>query len=241
MIPRRQPSRGCSLVALLLLLGCAGGSPVVARNPILLSSAPPPAGRTCFVSPRPEPLPAGAELVDVAALVDQLQRSGPALGYALVSVRFDEGGRAASVRMIEGTLRGEQIQRQVSRVLKPQPPGPMWSVRIRISVDPVPVLQIGRSEVCPAVPRGHGGIDVVVRREVTGSPSSRPSTSGSGAPRLSILVDTLGQVLQIRVDESSGSDDVDRQFQDALRSRSFHPMLLDGVPVLAWSRWPLPL
>ena len=225
----------CSPIAILFLLACAGGSPGVARNPILLSSAPPPEGRTCFVSPRPETLPAGAALVDSAALLEQLRVSAPAArGYALVSVRFDDGGRAAAVRMIEGTLSPQEVQRQVSSVLKPQAPSPTWSVRIRISLDSVPALQIGRSEVCPATPRGQGGIDI---KTAARSPSG--AASEFRAPRLAILIDTTGQVLQMRVDESSGNDDVDRQFQDALRQRSFHPTLVDGVPILAWSRWPL--
>lgn len=230
---------GCPVV-MLSLLACASGSAGPARNPELLSSAPGPKGRTCFVSPRPEPLPAAAALVDSAALLDQLRASASTgRGYALVSVRFDEAGRPAAVRMIEGTLSPDQVQRQVNSSLKPQVQSPAWSVRIRITLDTVPALQVGRSEVCPATIKGQGGIDVVTSRGVRPSPSA-PSANEFGAPRLAILVDTTGQVQQIRVDESSGSADIDRQFQDALRKRSFHPMLIDGAPVLAWSRWPQP-
>src|SRR2546429_6518942 len=71
-------------------------------------------------------------------------------------------------------------------------------------------------------------------------PGVRPQAVPSiRTPRLSLLIDVTGRVLQTRLLEGSTDSDVDRAFEQSLRGRRFRPALIDGQGVTAWTEWPL--
>lgn len=228
-------------LALVLTAACASsGTPD--RAAVLLSNAPPPEGRRCHVATNPATLPTTGALVDSAGLIDSVRiGSGQRPGYALLSLRFDERGHPVWVRVIESNLgsdRAPAVERLVGRMLRLQAPAPGWSVRLKVTVDTAPRLQIGRSELCPAVPSGT--VEITTRQVVSGrslanlpEPIRHPRT-----PRFAILVDTIGRLLDSRLLETSGDDDVDRQFQAAFQNRQLRPTLLDEAPIVAWTEWP---
>ena len=235
-----QPTR--FTFALLLTLACASGSPD--RAAVLLTNAPPPEGRLCHVATNPVTLPSAGVLVDSVGLINSVRvGKGERTGYALLSLSFDEHGHPVWVRMIENNFGSDQpqaVESLVSRMLRPEAPAPSWSVRLKVLVDTAPRLQIGRSELCPAVPSGT--VEIRTRQVVSGrslatlrEPARPPRTT-----RFAILVDTTGRLLDSRLLETSGDGDVDRQFQSALQSRQLRPTLLDGKPVVAWTEWPPP-
>lgn len=229
-------------LALLLTVACASGSPD--RAAVLLTNAPSPEGRLCHVATNPVALPSTGVLVDSAGLINDVRvGKGGRTGYVLLSLRFDEQGHPVWVRMIENNLGSDQpqaVENLVSRMLRPQAPAPSWSVRLKVLVDTVPRLQIGRSELCPAV--ASGTVEITTRQVVSGralatlrEPARPPRTT-----RFEILVDTAGRLLDSKLLETSGDDDVDRRFQAALQTRQLRPTLLDGKPVVAWTEWPPP-
>lgn len=220
---------------------CAGSSSGFDRSALLLSSAPPPEGRTCYATAAPATLPPVDALVDSAALLARFQSLGDGpTASALLSVRFDERG-VPSARVLEGNLPAEHREgfaRLALTALKPEPAAPPWSVRLKVTSDSSPRVRVGRSELCPAIPVGT--LDVVVsRREVTSSgvPPAAPPTRST--PHFSILVDSNGQLVDIRLKQSSGESDVDQQLENGLRQKTFRPTLLDGAPILAWTEWPV--
>ena len=232
-----------STLALLLTVACAtSGSPD--RAAVLLSNAPPPEGRLCHAATNPATLPATGALVDSAGLIDSLRvGSGQRTGSALLSLRFDDRGHPVWVRVIESNLGSDEapaVESLVTRMLRTQAPAPGWSVRLKVLTDTAPRLQVGRSELCPAVPSGT--VEITTRQVVSGrSLGSLPvPTQHPRTPRFAILVDTIGRLLDSRLVESSGDDDVDRQVQAAFQNRQLRPTLLDGAPIVAWTEWPPP-
>jgi len=228
----------------LLASACAGPVSSINREAALLSLAPPPEGRTCGVATAPKVLPSAAALVDSVRLISSARTPpGDPPAYALLSLRFDDHGRPTWTRVIEtslGQAQREAIERLVAPSVLPQVEAPSWSMRLKVEISAAPELRVGRSEICPAVPEP-GTIDVTT--------STRVSTTGRGVrpqavpsirtPRLSLLIDVTGRVLQTRLLEGSTDSDVDRAFEQSLRGRRFRPALIDGQGVTAWTEWPL--
>ena len=234
--------RALYALAPLLTAACTSGS--LDRAAVLLTSAPPPEGRLCHVATNPVALPSTGVLVDSAGLINSVRvGKGERTGYALLSLRFDERGHPAWVRVIENNLGSDQpqvVESLVSRMLRPETPAPSWSVRLKVLVDTAPKLQIGRSELCPAIPSGT--VEITTRQVVSGRSLAtlREPAQHPRAPRFAILVDTAGRLLDIKLLETSGDDDIDRQFQAAFQNRELRPTLLDGKAVVAWTEWPPP-
>jgi hypothetical protein len=224
----------------LVTAACATASPD--PSAILLSNTPPPDGRLCHAATTPATLPGVDALVDSAALIQRVRAgAGERPAYVLLSLRFDENGHPTWVRAIEGNLdsrRAVTIMHVVAEALRSPPAVFGGSVRLRIGVDTTPRVQVGRSEVCPAVPLGTFDITT---RQVVRTTSGRPPTSEPpppSTPVFSILVDTTGRLLDIKLKQSSGDIDVDRQFQQGLEKGRLLPTLLDRKPVVAWTVWP---
>lgn len=231
-----------ALAAALLVAACAGGTAGTDRAATFLTAAPPPAGRSCFATASPRVLPAAGALLDSGRLAGGVRSgTGQPAGYALVSLRFDASGGISSIRSVEGTLPGERrdsVERLVLQTLKPQAAAEApWSIRLKVTSDSAPSVRVGRSEYCPAVLTGP--LDVSVSRGRRSRPSSgSASASDAATPSFAVLVDTTGRIVELRLNQSSGDPDLDRQMEDNLRQQGFRPALLDGAPVLAWTAWP---
>lgn len=60
-----------------------------------------------------------------------------------------------------------------------------------------------------------------------------------GTVVLLVLVGTNGDVLQVKVDKSSGHRELDRAAVKAAKSWRFNPGTKDGVPYKGWARVPV--
>lgn len=240
------------LAAVLVTAACAAGTSTVDRSTMFLSAAPAPQGRTCNPAANPATLPSADAVVDSAAVARGAKPgAGEPGGYALFSLQFDNQGRVVAFHTIESTLapdRKTTVEQLTLNRVRVQPAGDPWSVRLKVTSDSTTRLQVGRSELCPAVVNGI--LDLSTGTSTISSSSSRggrgrggapaPSASSSVAmPQFSVLVDTTGHVLDLKLTQSSGQNDLDQRAESGLREKGFRPTLLDGAPIIAWTRWPL--
>ena len=228
----RPPLRGLAVALVLAALPMAPAH--AQRRSALLSDSPPPAGRRCEVAKRPRALPALAAVVDSAGLLQALAADSAlkgAAGSVLLSLRFEPAGALAWARPIEGDLpAGAQarVQGIVQRFLRSagrqdEP----WSVRLRVQVGTAPELRLGRSEICP-VQHAPGAVQTMAER-LTGQDIAEMNRAGES--RIQVRVSPGGQVMDIRVVQSSGSRIMDDMMVRSSRESRFLPELVDGIPV----------
>lgn len=239
------------LAALLVTAACAAGTATVDRSTTFLSAAPAPQGRLCNPAANPATLPPADAVVDSVAVAQGAKPgAGDSGGYALFSLQFNNQGRVVAFHTIESTLapgRKRSVEQLTLNRVRVQPAGDPWSVRLKVTSDSTTRLQVGRSELCPAVVNGL--VDLSTGTSTISSSSrggrgrggaSAPSASSSVVmPQFSVLVDTTGHVLDLKLTQSSGQNDLDQRAESGLREKGFRPTLLDGAPIIAWTRWPL--
>jgi len=247
----RIPLYGVTL--LLLTAACASSTATLDRSSIYLSAAPAPQGRVCHAAPNPPTLPGADAVIDSGIVVRGVKPgAGEPSGYDLFSLQFDNQGHIVAFHTIESTLPAERkaaIEQLTLNRVRVQSPGEPWSIRLKVTSDTTPRLQVGRSELCPAVLQGDLDLSSNANSAVGGSssrgrgrgaPAASSSSPQTAMPHFSALVDTTGHLLDLKLTQSSGQTDIDQRAENGLRDRGFRPTLLDGVPIIAWTRWPLP-
>ena len=220
-------------LGLLVLLACAGRPhPAVGVEPLLGYEQQP---DSCAASPVPSQLPAVGDVVDTGAL---RQRLAPALtqGAPLTAtIEFASDGSVHRLAVLGAVTDSQTIALlsvAVGSSLRPQPPAPAWSVRLRFPPDGA-ATSVERSEFCPPVPLGSPGPQLG-RAIAPMTLDQIEELRRAGPFRIRLLVDRTGVVTQANLVQSSGSSFQDRFALDRARQRRFRPALLDGVPVPAW-------
>ncbi len=164
------PSAAVALAGSLLLGACASaGGGIAAQGPsgivprsadervaLTLSSWTPPNGYSCVLEEQPVRLPAASELVDVARLYGDLVTAWSAVGRpkgdVLLSVGYNSTGRPDRFHIIESTLGDSSLARDVATLVDQrlfrQQPGEAFGVRLRVTVDSIPAVAVGRRETC---------------------------------------------------------------------------------------------
>jgi TonB family protein len=144
--------------------------------------------------------------------------------FALYSIAFNAEGAVERVKDVDYLLpqgQADAFAALVRQSLRPQAAGKSWSLRLRIEPGAATVFRIGRSEICEP--------DMGTRFRITW-----PSLQGGSRPasiRARVTVEPNGQVSDAQLLRRSGSDELDRWVEDAIRQRRFAPGLVDGVPV----------
>jgi len=220
-------------LGLFVLLACAGRPhPAVGVEPLLGYEQQP---DSCAASPVPSQLPAVGDVVDTGAL---RQRLAPALtqGAPLTAtMEFASDGSVHRLAVLGAVTDSQTIALlsvAVASSLRPQPPAPAWSIRLRFPPDGA-ATSVERSEFCPPVPLESPGPQLgraIARMTLDQIEELRRA----GPFRIRLLVDRTGVVTQANLVQSSGSSFQDRLALDRARQRRFRPALLDGVPVPAW-------
>jgi TonB family protein len=250
------------LLPMAALLACAAcstatGSGAAPGRADLLSDAPRRADRPCRPSAFPAELPAAAVLVDSAALsaaaTDLWRRAGSPRGHVLLAMGYDLTGLNVRRDLIEHRLPAplaDTLQELVFAHRRSlQPAAREWGVRLRIDLGgEIPVLRVGRREVCPARPHdgevarygGFGGTgfgDVRDRTRVAGT------FAGGGTVWVRVALDASGNVTEARVertmDRPVGRSAWESRVLSYVRTISFVPATEDGWPVPTQLSFPL--
>lgn len=244
-MPRRAPPLPVLALAALALGACsAATAPSPLRSSVLLTQRPPPPGRACRVAPLPDTLPLAAAIVDVPALVADLEgyRRARSLapGYAIVSVAFDRNGWNARRSVIEHDLPpavADSVQRLVFAHRRTVAPGEEWGVRLRIDLGAGVGLRVGRREECAA--RAHrlpGFTDV---RDLGIGGSAAAFAGAAGTLWVRVLVDERGEVAAATLERTAVPSRTEGFLMNRLHMMTFDPALVDGAPVASWVRVPV--
>src|SRR5882762_1019910 len=225
------------LAAALSSLACASGA---APKDSATRPTTTPKGRICGAASRPAVLPSTASLLDSMGLARTLRGISPAAGYSVQSVAFTDQGHLMWARIIETNLDSTQSRPMLAAVvahLRPQLSVASWVLRVRTVIGETATIQLERSEICPAMPYP-GSIDIVTSRRVATGESPRDGPRFD-TPRFTVHIDSAGRMRELRMTQSSGELDIDRQFQAWLQNHRFYPSLVDGYAVDMWVAWPV--
>jgi hypothetical protein len=233
--------RSLPLLLLLALSACSAsrrtGPPVEA----LLSEVPQPSA-ACEVIATPAALPAANLLIDSAAVRSRIREyvatiePAPA-GHVLLSMSYDSAGLNYRREVIEHATTAvvaDSIQRFVFAGLREVEDGEElpWYVRLRLDLQgsEVVAMRVGRSELCPPVPR-----DASLESRLHTVASAGIRYREGRRERLIVVrldVSTGGQVIGSTVMRGPLlTTDQQRSISDFVRRYSFQPATIDGRPV----------
>jgi TonB family protein len=191
----------------------------------------------CRPAPTPLLLPAFDQVVDSVALADYVvgeTDSTRAMGV-LLALRFGEDGALERIAMLESTVPPDEarpVGAAVGSLVRPQPPGRVWGIRVWVESGPAPGFGVARSELCEPVPVNSPQllsttilVDAVELEEMR----------RAGAFVVRMLVSDKGHVLQANLVRSSGSNLNDDAVMRNARTLRFRPGTLDGAPFEMWT------
>ncbi len=188
----------------------------------------------CGPAPFPDVLPALSQVVEAEAMITQLAGHTPDIEEALFAIRFEPDGTPAPTVPLGSAFSLAVADSQAEMItahVKPQPPGPVWGVRLRITSTPLPRVLLERSVFCP--PRLEQS-SVRLPFVANGTPDELERLGRMELPRAQVLVSRDGRVTEVRILQSSGSSATDQAYRNALHNWRFGPAMLDDMPVPVW-------
>jgi hypothetical protein len=224
---------------LVTLAACASsrpGPPVEA----LLSEVPPPSA-ACEVIATPAALPAANLLVDSATVRRHITEYAATIepapaGHVLLSMSWDSAGLNYRRDVIEHATTAafaDTVRRMVFSAVREVEDGAElpWYVRLRVDLQGDDVtLRVGRSELCPPVPR-----DAALEARLHTITGAGVRYREGRRERLIVVrlhVATGGQVISSEVVRGPlMTTDQQRSVADFVRQFSFQPATIDGRPV----------
>jgi len=210
--------------------------------PDALLSELPTEGGTCEVIASPDPLPAAGLLLDSAAVARSIRDYAASLdpapvGHALLSMFYDSAGLNYRREVIEHSVTdvvADSVERLVFdgvREVDAEGADLPWYVRLRLDLEADRVsMQIGRSELCPPVPR-----DARLESQLHTVFAPGIRYRDGRRERLIVVrveVSTAGQVIGTEVVHGPIlTTDQRRNIDDYVRRFSFEPATIDGRSV----------
>jgi len=206
-------------VTIALIATAAMPSPVIAQR------------QKCAETRLPKTLPPAHEIVDSADAIAELQAFNRLADEMLFSLVYTDADSLPEVTPLEG---GDvQTALVLLRSVWPQKPSGTWALRVHVIGGAAPSLTLARSIYCPPVPEPRVGLRTPIRIEVRQGDHRPPPGTGRIRIRIESLIDEAGNVISVRLTQSSGITDLDNQVAQEWQTRRFKPALVDGQPIRA--------
>lgn len=253
---RAMPARGGSwllgVAAAFLLAGCATVSSAAGQRGIVpqsrqervaltLSTWTPPRGMRCVLEASPAVLPEPSALLDAEELVIALAQVRDALGgpsgSVLLSVGYGATGRPDRFHVVETSFTdpslADDIAQLVDQRLYRLPPGDPFGVRLLVTLDEQPTVQVGRREVC--FPRWAEAPVIGTLDEDPGAEDARRSLRRASVPALRVYMNAEGEVTDAYALGPMPSVATVGQLIAATRDAGYtEPAMLDRRPAGFW-------
>ncbi len=252
---RRRTRAGSSAAVVLtatLFLGACASAGVATRGPqgivprsageraqLTLSNWTPPNGYACVLEEQPTQLPRPMDLVDVAQLYVDLVSArsaiGEVTGHVLLSIGYNGTGRPDRFHVVESSITDSLLVRDIANLVDQrlfrQTPGAPFGVRLRVTVDEMPAVEVGRRENC--FPRW---ADSPVIGSVDRDPLADEATVPSNRQvAFRLFADVDGTVQDVYVQSRPARVINTGEMLNAARSTVVDmPALLDRQPVGFW-------
>lgn len=194
--------------------------------------------RACRPEEFPARLPAVAALVDTEALTPALRRlrdsAGVAAGEVVLSLWYEPDGvniRRDVVAHSVTPVLADSVQQLVFAALGQAPAMEApWGARLRVQLGGEVSYAVNRRELCPPRPRSFA-----LEGEMAGYQGTGVRYRG-GTPERTVLMQVTvapgGFVEDARVLRGAPSGGtLEKQLRDQVRTYSFYPAVLDGIPV----------
>jgi TonB family protein len=182
----------------------------------------------CKATKTPNRLPPASALVDSAAALDALA-SIEAPDGMMFSVVFPDGDSLPHVRPLFET--DPAATAILARWMRPQRPGQVWAVRVRVAQGPPASLQLERAVYCPPVVIAESRSRQSTSVRVQASDQPRINAMGRGTVEIEVDVSEDGLPITVNLIQPSGVGELDDQIVDGWRATRFQPALIDGVRV----------
>jgi hypothetical protein len=191
--------------------------------------------RKCGDAQNPETLPAPSALIDSARAMAELEPLGVPREGIVFSLLFNETDSFPTVRLLE--VADAEALAVFAGTVRPQKPAGAgaWAVRVRVRGGTTPGLTLERSVYCAPVPTPQLVARPPMRVEVRVA-DVMPSMNRPTRITVEVMVAATGEVLSVRLLESTGLRDVDDEITRSWQARSFLPALIDGRPISALYR-----
>lgn len=214
--------------ALLLVLGLpavVSAQTVTSRDPTGREIR-----RKCEFTMSRKSVPPVGSVIDSAGTLEALAALLAESGFsAVVSLVYLPGVEWPEVRWSELAAGPDLVLSAVRAHAIVRPVNDPWAIRLRISGGASPDMQAEPAVYCPPQPYGAEGTRIVPFRIEANSADRIPSRSDRLVVEALVLAD--GRVADIRLVRSSGMRQLDDEVINALRTVTFLPAVLDGVPV----------
>lgn len=189
--------------------------------------------RQCGDAQNPKQLPAASALIDSARAMAELEPLGVPREGIVFSLLFNEADSLPVVRLLEVADADALVL--FASTVRPQKPAGVWAVRVRVRGGPTPGLTLERSVYCAPVPTPELAARFPIRLEARVA-DVMPSFNRATKITVEVLVAATGEVLTVRLIESTGLGDVDAEITRRWEARTFLPALIDGRPISALYR-----
>ncbi len=192
--------------------------------------------RKCQPASLPKELPDAGTLIDTASLFRMIQ-SGPAADTAdvVLGLLFGESATLPVIRQLEPSGAGPLWMTGLGSALLPQTERKqIWAVRLRIDAKSHRVTAL-RSVYCPPQTATEGpaiGVETVA----VSSGDRLPSPGQKIRIEAEVTLSEIGLVVDVKMLRRSGIAQMDENLMQRLRSASYLPALIDGLPIPSWIR-----
>ncbi len=187
----------------------------------------------CGETKKPTQLPPVSVLLDSADAIVELRQFNVLRDEMRFSLLFDKTDSLPKVRALDST--DAKAALVLARSMWPNKPSDVWAVRVHVVGGASPALTLERAMYCPPFMRP--GSNPPIRIAVGPVQEQRARVPAVRGPPTSfvfeILVAETGDVVNVRVAQSSGVASLDEELQRRMMQQHFEPALIDGFPVRA--------
>lgn len=190
--------------------------------------------RGCGETRIPKTLPLAHEIIDSVDAIVELRDFNRLADDMLFSLVYTDADSMPRVTPLVGG--DAQAALVLLRSVWPQKPSGTWALRVHVVGGASPWLALDRSIYCPPSPEQRVAFPQPIRIEVRQGDHRPPPGVGRIRIRLESLIDEAGNVISVRLMQSSGILDLDNQIIQDWQMRHFKPALIDGQPIRALYR-----
>ena len=160
----------------------------------------------------------------------------PSAGLTLAVITYDSTGSVDSTTVLSASLPAEAKDQLAAGIRQYSRVGQIAErVNLLIGDDAGPSLRRVREfRACPPEMLDREGLERVMERE-----AATLSLTGTSIVRLRALIGLDGRVEEVRIERGSSNVEVDAAAVRVMRSASFRPARVGGIPTRVWVNFPV--
>jgi|GEM_PF-1644819 len=201
-----------------------------------------PSGRHCGPAKNPKKPPSVAQLLDSAALHQDLlgQTGAPAGAAVLMTISFEKEGTLHRALVLDADVPQADADSLLGFVLKElqtqKKSDEIWGTRLRLTLGSGATETTEKAVFCTAEPIGGEGDRLITEDRIYLSSEDRQRLDPEwrhGFPPIDVIVGADGRAKDVHLRSKSGVLQLDDMVQGIARNMHYEPALIDGLAVEA--------